>query len=183
MSLEAIVYSSFIISLNEITERQWLDSGNNTIVSRRLEEIGLLGKLGRTLEVDPDSRLGSFRLGRLILLLSLQDFLLALGVSHVLNANMNTLFENSSVDQLVHTHTDGRLGNVENDSSSSVVSLVGHTLVDGRIGKDVHVVTNLDFHQVLGKVDGTIFPELLGKHVARTRPDTKGVRHLVSVIG
>jgi hypothetical protein len=86
---------------------------------------------------------------------------------------MDTLFENSSVDQLVDTNTDGTLGDVENNSSSSVVSLVGHTLVNTRIGKDINVVTDLDGHQVLGQVDGTMLPVLLGKHVARTRSGSK----------
>ena len=169
-----------LIFLDEITERQWLDSSDGAIISSSLQEVSLLGKLGCTLEVYLDSRLRGFGLGSLILLLSLQDFLLALGLPHVLDTNMNTLFNNSSIDYLVDTHTHSRLGDVENDSSSSVVSLVGHALVDRGIGKDVHIVANLDIHQVLRKVNRSLVSEAFRKHVARTRPKTKRVRHLVS---
>ena len=140
-----IVYLSLVF-LDEITEWQWLDGGDDTIVSGCLEEICFFGELWCALEVDLDARLGSFGLGGLVVLLSLQDFLLALGVSNVLNANMNTLLDDSSINQLVDTHTDGRFCNVEDDSCSSVVSLVGHTLVDRRIGENVDIVTHLYFH-------------------------------------
>lgn len=166
--------------LNKITEWQRLDGGNFSVGASSLEEVSFLWKDGGTLEVDLDSSLGGFSLGLFVLDLALQDFLLALTGSDVLNADMDTLFDNSSIDQLVHTNTNGTLGNIENNSGSAVVSLVGHTLVDGRIGKDVHIVTNLHFSQVLRKVDRSVTTELLGKHVARTRPYTKGVRHLVS---
>ena len=53
-----------------------------------------------------------------------------------------------------------------------MVSLVRHTLVDGGIGKDIDVITDLDLHQVLRKVDWSMLPEFLGKHVARTRSGT-----------
>jgi hypothetical protein len=54
-----------------------------------------------------------------------------------------------------------------------VVSLVGHTLVDGRIGENVHIVTHLDVHQVLGEVDRSMLAMFLREHVARTRPNSK----------
>ena len=57
---------------------------------------------------------------------------------------------------------------------------MGHTLVDGRIGKDVYVVTDLDVHHVLAEMNGSLLPEFLGKHVARTRSDTIRVRHVFS---
>ena len=87
----------------------------------------------------------------------------------MLNTNMDTLLKDTSVNLLVDTDTDGRLGYVENDTGTSVVVLVGHTLVDGRVGEDINVVTNLDGEHVLGEVGHAMLPELLGKHVARTR--------------
>ena len=117
-------------------------------------------------------------LGSLIVLFALQDFLLALGGSHVLDTNMNALFNDSTIHQLVDTNSHSRLGHIENNSRSSVVSLVGHTLVNGRIGKNIHIVTDLDLHQVLRQVDGATLSELLGEHVARTRPNTIRVRHV-----
>ena len=91
----------------------------------------------------------------------------------MLNTNMDALLKNASVDELVHTNTDGRLGHVENDTSAAVVVLVRHTLVDGRVGKDIDVVTDLDGEHVLGEVGHAMLPELLGEHVARTRTDTE----------
>ena len=159
----------FFLSLNKVGERQGLDGGDFTIGSGSLEEVSLLGKLGCALEVYLNTSLLGLGLGSLVVLLSLQDLLLALGGADVFNSDMDTLFDNSSIYQLVDTNTDGGLGDIEDNSGSSVVSLVGHTLVDGRIGKDVDVVTNLNLHEVLGKVDGTMLPKLLGKHVSRTR--------------
>lgn len=91
----------------------------------------------------------------------------------MLDSDMNALLDDTAVDLLVDTDTDGGLGNVEDDSGTSMVSLVGHTLVDGRIGKDIDVVTNLDVHQVLAEVDGSMLPKFLGKHVARTRSNSE----------
>jgi len=91
----------------------------------------------------------------------------------VLDSDMDALFDDAAVDHLVHADSDGGLGDVEDDSGASVVSLVGHTLVDGRIGEDVDVVTDLHVHQVLAQVDGAVLPEFLGEHVARTRSDSE----------
>jgi hypothetical protein len=166
------------LDLNQITEGKRLDGGEFR-VTRALEEISFLGKLGCSLEVYLDTGLGGLGLGLFVLDLSCQDFLLALGVTNVLDSDMDALLDDASVDHLVDTNTDGGLGDVEDDSGASVVSLVGHTLVDGGIGKDVDVVTHLDVHQVLRQVDGSVLPEFLGKHVARTRSGSEGVGHLV----
>jgi hypothetical protein len=165
-------FTSFI-SLDKVTEGKGLDGSEDTVITSSLEEVSILWKLRGALKIDLDSSLGGFGLGNLIVLDALQNFLLALGFSYMLDTDMNTLFDNSSIDQLVHTNTDGSLGNVKDNSSSAVVSLVGHTPVDGRVGKDINVVTNLDVHQVLGKVWVSMLPEFLGKHVARTRPNSK----------
>ena len=100
----------------------------------------------------------------------------------MLDSDMNTLFDDASVDQLVDTNSNSGLGDVEDNSGASVVSLVGHTLVDGRIGEDVYVVTDLDVHHVLTEMNGSLLPEFLGKHVARTRSGSEGVGHL-DVVG
>ena len=135
-------------SLNQITEGERLDGGKIRF-SGRQQKVTFLGKLGCSLEVDLDAGLHGFRLGLFVVDLALEDFLLALGVTDMLDSDMNALLNDAAVDHLVDTDTDGGLGNVEDDSGTSVVSLVGHTLVDGGIGKDVDVVTNLDVHQVL----------------------------------
>ena len=90
----------------------------------------------------------------------------------MLDADVDALLENAAIDKLVDADTDCGLGNVEYNAGAAVVVLVGHTLVDGRISEDIDVVTDLDGHQVLGKVNGSLLPELLGEHVARTRAGT-----------
>jgi len=123
------------------------------------------------------SSLAGFFFGGFVFLFASQDFGLAFGFAHVLNADVNALFNDASIDHFVDAHTDGALGDIENDSSASVVCLVRHTLVNGWIGKDIYVVADLDFHQVLTHVDGAMLPKFLGKHVARTRAGSEGVRH------
>lgn len=146
-----------------------MDGGDSSISSRSSKEVSLLGLVGVTLEVNLLASLTSSLLGGLVRLDTRDDLLLALGRADVLNTNMDTLLKDTSVDELVHTNTNGRLGNIENDTGASVVVLVGHTLVDGRVGEDINVVTDLHGEEVLGKVGHAMLPELLGKHVARTR--------------
>jgi len=95
----------------------------------------------------------------------------------VLDSDVNALLDDASVDHLVDADADGGLGNVEDDAGASVVRLVGHALVDGGIGEDVDVVTDLDVHQVLRQVDGSVLPKFLGKHVARARSYSEGMGH------
>ncbi len=146
-----------------------MDGGNSSISSRSSKEVSLLGLVGVTLEVNLLASLTSSLLGGLVRLDTRDDLLLALGRTDVLDTNMDTLLKDASVNVLVHTNTNGRLGNIENDTGTSVVVLVGHTLVDGRVGEDINVVTDLHGEEVLGKVGHAMLPELLGKHVARTR--------------
>ena len=105
-----MIDSSTIICLNKITERQWLDGGDRFSISWRLEEVSCFGQLGCSLQVLLISRLGSFGLDGLVFLLAPQDFLLTLGVSYVLDTDMDTLLNDSSVDELVDTDSHSRLG-------------------------------------------------------------------------
>lgn len=157
------------ISLKQVTERKRLDSGDLSISSRSSKEVSLPGCLGVTLQVNLLTSLTGGLLGGLVGLDTLNDLLLTLGLADVLNAYMNTLLDDASIDELVHTNTNSGLGNVEDDTSTSMVVLVWHTLVDGRVSEDIDVVTDLNREEVLGEVGHTMLPELLGKHVARTR--------------
>jgi len=157
------------ISLKQVTERKGLDGGDLSISSRSSKEVSLPGCLGVTLQVNLLASLTSSLLGGLVGLDTLKDLLLTLGLADVLDTDVDTLLEDTSIDELVHTNTDSGLGDVENDTSTSVVVLVRHTLVDGRVGEDIDVVTDLNREEVLGEVGHTMLPELLGKHVARTR--------------
>lgn len=157
----------FNLYLEEVTEGQGLDGGELGSVSG-LDEISRLGEGGGALEVDLDSGLGGLGLDLLVLDNPAQDLLLALGLPDVLDADVNALLDDPAVDVLVDTDSDGGLGEVEDDSGAAVVVLVGHTLVDGGVGEDVDVVSDLDGHQVLGELNGAVLAELLGEHVPGT---------------
>jgi len=156
--------------LNKVRVGDGLDGGNLlSMLTGSGKEVSGTGLLGGTLEVDLDSGLGGLSLGSLVGNLAGKDLLLALRLADVLDADVDALLKDAAIDELVHTDTDGGLGNVEDDTGAAVVVLVGHTLVDGGISEDVNVVTDLDGHHVLGEVDGSLLPEILGKHVARAR--------------
>lgn len=164
----------FILVLNQITEWQGLDSCDfRSFSTWCCQEVCLLWKLWRALQADLFSRLACRLFQCLVLFLSGQNFLLALGLSHVLDTNMNTLFDNSAIDQFIDTYTHRRLGHVKDNARASVVSLEGHTLVNGWIGVNIDIVAHLDFHQVLRQWDHSVRPERFGEHVARTRSHTK----------
>mmetsp|Transcript_3040 Transcript_3040/g.3375 ORF Transcript_3040/g.3375 Transcript_3040/m.3375 type:complete len:92 (-) Transcript_3040:72-347(-) len=91
----------------------------------------------------------------------------------MLNPHMNPLLQNPSIDKLVDSDSNGTLGHVKDNSGTTVVVFVGHTLVDGGVGEDVDVVTDFDLEEVLGEVDGTVLAEFFGKHVPGPGADSK----------
>lgn len=158
-----------IIRLNQVTERKRLDGGDLSISTGGSEEVPLLGRLGVALQIDLFASLARGLLGGLVRLHALDDLLLALRGTDVLDAHVDALLEDASVDELVHADSDGGLGHVEDDAGASVVVLVGHALVDGGVGEDVDVVANLHGEKVLGEVGHTMLAKFLREHVARAR--------------
>jgi hypothetical protein len=136
--------------LNQITERHWLDGGDLSIPTRSGEEVSLPGLLGLALQVDLLPTLTGGLLRGLVALDARDDLLLTGGLANVLDAHVDALLEDASVDELIDAHAHGHLRYVEDDAGASVVVLVGHALVYGRVGEDVHVITDLHGHEVLG---------------------------------
>lgn len=118
-----------------------------------------------------------FLLLQFVLLDTGKETLTALGLVHVLDANVDVLVDNTVTHNLVHTDTDSALGDVVHTTSATVVELVWHTLVDSTVGLDIHVVTDLERTQVRRKLDHTALTEWSGKHITRTRTVTERVRH------
>ena len=56
-----------------------------------------------------------------------------------------------SIDVLVDDNTAGVCGDVENSTGLSVVELVWHTLMDGTVGNDINVVSDLELDEVSGQ--------------------------------
>jgi hypothetical protein len=71
------------------------------------------------------------------------DLSLASGGLDVGNGNVDLLLHNSGVHHLIHGDANGSLGDVEHNTSTALVELVGHTLVDGRVNSDINIVTAL----------------------------------------
>lgn len=109
------------------------DDGLGLVVSL-LDEVGLTGANGLTLQVDVDTLLLGLALLDGVLLDTLDEVLAGAGVLDVLNADADTLLEVAVVDLLVEDDTDGGLGDVVDDTGLTVVDLVGHTvqLLDSR---------------------------------------------------
>lgn len=142
------------------------------------DHVALAGHDGLTLEAGALLTLGAvLGLDGLVLLDAVGEILAALGVTDVLDADVEALLHLAVADDLVDLNTDGVLGNVEDDTSAAVVVGVGHTLLDGGVGDDVDVITTLVLDQVPGKVGHTMLAEGLGELVTRVRAETTGVRH------
>ena len=62
---------------------------------------------------------------------SVQEVLPALAVLHVLDTHADPLGQDLATNALVDDDADGTLGDVEHTPSLAVVSLVGHTLLEG----------------------------------------------------
>ena len=61
---------------------------------------------------------------------TVDEFLSALGVLDVLNADVHTLLNISVSDELVEDDSKGRLCDVVDNTSLTMVDLVGHTIVE-----------------------------------------------------
>ena len=101
------------------------------------------------------------------------QLLLTLGRSDVFDSNVHELLHDSAVDELVDSDTEGSLGDVEDNTGSSLVSLVGHTLVDGRVDDDIDVITDLVDVQVSGEGKSTSLSELLGEKISSSSSVTE----------
>ena len=123
----------------------------------------------------------------------------ASGRAHVLDAEVEALLQDTVAVNVVDNNADcGRairlatnrrprrhgfeltsaLGHVEDVAGAAVVALERHALVLGRVGHDVHVVTNLVVGEERGEVRAAVLAEALGELVASLRAFTMGVRHL-----
>jgi len=106
------------------------------------------------------------------------DFSLTFRLSNMFDADMNAFFNNTSIDFFIDTDTDGTLGDIENDPRATMVTLVGHPFVNGRIGKDIDIITDFHFHEILTQMNRSMLPMFLGEHMPCPGTDTKGMRHL-----
>ena len=100
----------------------------------------------------------------------------------MLNSEMDSLRENASSNSLVADDSDGVGGDIENSSGSSVIVLVGHTLVDATVGDDVDVISLPVGGHDSGEGDGSLLAEGLGEETSGLLTITVTVRHLYIII-
>ena len=74
----------------------------------------------------------------------------------MLDSDVDSLWDDSSVDVLVHDNTDCVGCDVENLTGLSMVEFMGHALVDGTVGDDIDVVTDLVGHEVPREWSGSV---------------------------
>jgi len=114
-----------------------------------------------------------------VLLLALEELLLALGRTNVLNTDVKTLADKTVADLLVQLDTDGTPRDVPHAASATVIELVGHTLVDGTVNNDIDVIANLVGVEVGAKRGHAMLPEVLGELSTSASTSTERVRHLL----
>ena len=98
-----------------------------------------------------------------VLLDSLEELVAAGGLSEVLRADMESLFDLPVPDDLVDDDADGSGVDVEDLGGSAVVDVVGHALVDGSVDLDVDELAALELGEVVGHLDRAVLPERLGE--------------------
>ena len=78
---------------------------------------------------------------------------------------------------LVDFDTNSSLSNVPDTTSTTMVELVRHTLVDGSINLHIHVITDFEGPEVGREWDNTLLPEPSREQIPGSRPHSVTRRH------
>lgn len=117
-----------------------------------------------------------------VLLHTVQMLESALGGEDVVHLDVDSLLDDAVSDLLVHLHTHSSLGHIEHHTRASMVTLEGHTLVDGTVGDDIDVVTILVASHVGGERNHSVLAEVSLEHVTSTGTITVSVRHCLQSV-
>ena len=98
----------------------------------------------------------------------------------MLDANVNSLLDNSVADLLVDLNADGTLCNIPYPSCATMVKFMWHTLVDGAVHLDVDIISNFVRPQIGSQSNITLLPERPGEEVSGTGSKSMAGRHLQS---
>jgi hypothetical protein len=135
------------------------------------------------LEANSGATLPCCDLGGLVLLLATNDFVEARSVPHVSNVNQDTLLELLLANDFVHRHTHTAGGHVEDHTSTPMIVLERHAVVNSRVGHDVDIVATLEVMHVCGEAGKTISAVGTCELITGVATETMGVRHVGSRIG
>jgi hypothetical protein len=108
---------------------QGLENSNLSLIEN-LDNLTSLGQSGLSLSDELDTLLLGLLLSGIVGLNSLDECFVASTLADMLNSNVDSLAELVTTVNLSDLNTDRGLGDVENDSSSAMIELVRHTLVD-----------------------------------------------------
>ncbi len=108
---------------------------------------------------------------------ALQKVFAGVGLLDMLDAHRDALGQNAVTNGLVDNDAEGALGHVEDASGAAVVELVGHALVDGRVGSNVDQIAHLVVHQIGAGSRHAVLAKVASKQLARARSVSTGVRH------
>jgi len=108
---------------------------------------------------------------------SVQEVLPTLAVLHVLDTHADPLGQDLATNALVDDDADGALGDVEHTPSLAVVSLVGHTLLEGTATLNINNVSDLVHLKVGGEVFHPGLLEAPREHVSRSATVSSWVSH------
>ena len=97
----------------------------------------------------------------------------ALRFSEMVDSNVASLWDDSSVDSLVNNNTDCVTSHVENSACFTVIVLMWHTFMDGTISNDIDVVSDLVVGEVLGEWYGTVLLAWLSEKISSSSSYTE----------
>ncbi len=117
------------------------------------------GELRISLQGNFYSSLTGVGLGNLVALKSIKEISTALGVADVFDSDVHPLLDDTTVHLLVDLDSNSVGGNVVDNTSTTMVILVRHTGLDGSVGLDVDVVTELEEPHVVGHVEDSLLSE------------------------
>jgi len=162
-------------NLDRSLVRNWRDGLGSVVFHRN--GAGLSGHEGLSLQVD----VGSVGLGLLLEFgvgLDTADELFSrAGKGDVLDSEVDALLDVAVLDFLVDDDTDGRLGDVVDNTGLSVVNLVWHTLLDSTVCLDINDVSNFVLTQVCAQFDHTLLLEVSGEGIPSTCAETCWMTH------
>ena len=160
---------------SEVILNEWQWREHLKIIFVGLDNLHWLWALRLALDVDSQTLELGVTFFLIVLFHALLEILVAPGFAQVLKAHMQSLAQLPVANDLVHLHTNGIPVHVEDNTGTSMVKGVWHTLLDGRIHHDVNIVTTLELGQITTNGWQTFGPVRFGELVARTMTETAGV--------
>lgn len=143
-------------------------------------ECALSGPWDDSLGLDAFALEVGVMVGLVVLFHSLQEELVAAAFPDVFNAHMQTFYNLSVTDNLLHLNANSSGRYVEDNAGPSVIKGIRHTLLNRGVTDDINKITLLEVHQIPGNGGHTVHTECLGVFLARTRALSKRVRHFRS---